>query len=61
MKAGEIFQLCSTLLRLSCRKMGAPVQDWTFDCLKRLSVIINGDFFDEGECYGPDTLTCIST
>ena len=29
--------------------------------LKRLSVIINDDFFEEGECYGPGTLTYIST
>ena len=29
--------------------------------LKWLSVIINDDSFDEGECYGPDTRTFIST
>ena len=35
-KAREIFQLCFTLLRISCRKMGAQVRDWTFIRLKRL-------------------------
>ena len=60
-KAPEIFQLCFTLLRLSCRKMGAPVRDWTFVRLKRLSVVINDDSFEEGECYGPGTLAYIST
>ena len=37
------------------------VQDWTFVHLKRLSVIINDDFFEEGECYRPGTLAYIST
>ena len=41
--------------------MGAHVRDWTFVRLKRLSVIINDDSFEEGECYRPDTLTYIST
>ena len=39
--------------------MGTHVQDWTFDRLKRLSVIINNDFFEEGECYGRGTLSYI--
>ena len=40
-----------TLLRLKCRKMEAHVRDWTFVCLKRPFVIINDDYFGEGECY----------
>ena len=30
-------------------------------CLKWFSVIKYDDFFEEGECYGPGTLTYIST
>ena len=37
--------------------MGAHIRDWTLFCLKRLSVIINDDFFEEGECNGPGSLT----
>ena len=53
-KAQEIFQLCFSLLRLSSRKMGArPGLD--------ICLPITDDFFEEGECYGPGTLTYIST
>ena len=60
-KAREIFQLCFTLLRLADRKMGAHVRDWTFVSPKMAYVIINDDSFEEGECYGPGTLTYVST
>ena len=36
------------------------VRYWTFVRLKRLSVIIYDEFFEEGELYEPGTLTCIS-
>ena len=49
---------CS-LLRLSCRKMGAQSgiglnssPKWLNSAPKWLSVIINDDFLEEGECYG---------
>ena len=43
--------LCS-LLRLSCRKMGAcPGLDLILP-QNSFSVIINDDFLEEGECYG---------
>ena len=48
----EYFQLCFTLLRLSYYKMRAYVRDWTLFRLKKLYIIINDDFFEEGECYG---------
>ena len=35
--------------------------DWTLFFLKRLSVIIKDDFFEEGEFYGQGTLSYIST
>ena len=41
--------------------MEAHIRDWTLFCLKRLSVIINDDFFEERECYGPELSPYIST
>ena len=48
----NIFRYALHLL-WQCHKLGAHVQDWTLFHLKRLSIIVNDDFLEEGECYGP--------
>ena len=54
-----LFAMLCSLLRLSCRKMGArPGLDLILSrnglILRRngFQVIINDDFLEEGECYG---------